>query len=906
LLELLGQGGMGVVYKARQTRLKRDVALKMILSGPHATPIQLARFRAEAESVARLQHPNIVQIYEIGEYDGLPFFSLEYVDGGTLADKLRGTPLPARAAVRLIEMLARAMQYAHERGVVHRDLKPANILLEAPEGAQGPRAVSLEPFSSGVRHAPPPTPKIADFGLAKQMESSSQQTQSGSILGTPSYMAPEQARGITHEIGPPADIYALGAILYELLTGRPPFRAATVMETVNQVIGQEPVPPTRLQPSVPRDLETICLKCLQKEPYKRYFTAAALADDCAAFLKGEPIKARPIPLWERTAKWVRRRPLVAGLLVALVLVTVVGFGLVTWKWQEAESNARAEAQASAVALRERERAETNSLRAMGAVDSMLIQLAQEYQLADDPRTERKQRAWLREALKYYKEFLKERSDDPVVRQKTALASKHVGDILRLLKEEIAEARQAYGQAIVLFGDLTRAFPDNAAYRQALADSYNWHGELVRTTQLRAQAGDSFRQALALQERLVADFPSQPNYQRELARSQYNLAILELEANRPKEADNVFARAIGILEGLYRRFPDEPDYGHELARCEFNRGQALRALGRNLEAELAYREAVSLLRDLVAKNPRRRDYRRELIVAYNNAGFYYNQRPATPLLSATTIGLLADPQGRGAWLAVAGLPGGTPTPRMAQAAAEALHRQALAVARELVADSPDVPDYRSELATTHLNLGLVLAGRDRTAAAQEWEQARELLKRLVKERPDIPAYQGDLGMVQGNLGWVLLGQQKWAEAVQSLQEGVANARAALKSNPDNPNYLAALRDQYPQLARAFLGLKRPAEAAGAARALASIAGDRGRDYYIAARYLAGCAAEARADAAQSRGYADEAMRLLEQARAKGQVLSKSLGTEEAFAALRGRPDFQPLVTELRSPGKTSPR
>ena len=271
ILEELGRGGMGVVYKARQVSLRRLVALKMIRSGAHAGPQELERFRAEAEAAARLRHPNIVQIYEVGDQSGLPFFSLEYVDGGSLARRLAGTPLPAREAAALVEVLARAVHAAHGRGIAHRDLKPANVLLDwRSEETPDRRDPAIEQQTTVVAKA---VPKITDFGLAKRLDEDSGQTRSGAVLGTPSYMAPEQAAGRTREMGLLVDVYALGAILYETLTGRPPFRAATALETLEQVRSQEPVPPSRLQPKVPRDLETVCLKCLEKEPKKRYPSA---------------------------------------------------------------------------------------------------------------------------------------------------------------------------------------------------------------------------------------------------------------------------------------------------------------------------------------------------------------------------------------------------------------------------------------------------------------------------------------------------------------------------------------------------------------------------------------------------------------------------------------------------------
>lgn len=303
---ILGRGGMGVVYLARQVGLKRTVALKMVRGSNLAGEQELARFRAEGEAIARLQHPNIVQIYEIGEQDGNPYFSLEYVNGGSLEQKLAGTPLTPDAAGELTAVLAAAMHAAHQAGIVHRDLKPANVLLTA-DG----------------------TPKITDFGLAKQLDDDSGQTRSGTIMGTPSYMAPEQASGKNELIGPPADIYALGALLYEQLSGRPPFRGATVYDTIDQVKTLDPVPPSQLQPKVPRDLETICLKCLQKEPAKRYATALALSEDLRRYRDGEPILARRSSWAERAVKYAKRRPLVVGswtLAVGFLVSVLAGGG----------------------------------------------------------------------------------------------------------------------------------------------------------------------------------------------------------------------------------------------------------------------------------------------------------------------------------------------------------------------------------------------------------------------------------------------------------------------------------------------------------------------------------------------------------------------------------------------------
>ncbi len=331
ILEELGRGGMGVVYKARQIGLNRLVALKMILAGSAADDRDRARFKTEAEAIARLSHPNIVQIFEVGEHQGSGWFSLEFVDGGSLSDRLKGEPLPVHASARLVETLARAAHFAHEHGVVHRDLKPANVLLQKKEGnLRGTESTEQKNDCSSEEKSPAcsapsvalwfdhSSPKLTDFGLAKTLDADIHHTRSGMVVGTPGYMAPEQATG-GNGVGPATDTYALGVILYQLVTGKLPFVAETPMEVMIKVTQEEPPRPRKWQPRLAADLETIILKCLEKDRRRRYASALELAEDLRRFQAHEPILARPVRPLERAVRWVRRRPALAGMMLVAVL-----------------------------------------------------------------------------------------------------------------------------------------------------------------------------------------------------------------------------------------------------------------------------------------------------------------------------------------------------------------------------------------------------------------------------------------------------------------------------------------------------------------------------------------------------------------------------------------------------------
>jgi len=346
LLEKVGEGGMGVVFKARQKSLDRIVAVKMLRLGPHAAPEFVKRFRAEAIAAGSLQHPNIVAIHEVGSHQGQHFFVMDYVQGQSLARLVGNRPLPARAAAQYVRTIAEAVHYAHERGILHRDLKPTNVLVDAKHQV-----------------------RVMDFGLARRLEGDSELTLTGQVLGSPHYMPPEQAAGKRGRVSRRTDVYGLGAILYHLLTGRPPFVGEELADMLQHVLNSEPVAPRLLNPAVPRDLETICLKCLEKEPARRYATAAAVADELGRYLQDQPIAARPVGRVEKLWRCCRRQPVRAGLIAALLMVFLVGAFGVLWQWQRAE--------------RQRRRAEAGELHALRLAYVSDMNLAFQAVEADD-------------------------------------------------------------------------------------------------------------------------------------------------------------------------------------------------------------------------------------------------------------------------------------------------------------------------------------------------------------------------------------------------------------------------------------------------------------------------------------------------------------------------------------------
>lgn len=536
---VLGSGGMGVVFRADDPKLGRTVALKLLLDTRCSDPRYVARFRAEATAVARLQHPAIVQVYETGVHRGRPYLALEYVPSGTLAEQLGGRPQPPTASADLVARLAEAVQHAHEQGVIHRDLKPGNVLLAA-DGS----------------------PKLTDFGLAKLPDDEGM-TRTGDILGTPSYMAPESTSG-EGSSGPALDIYALGAILYEMVTGRPPFRAATALETLEQVRTVDPVAPGRLQPGLSRDLETICLRCLEKTASRRYGSAQQLADDLGRFLRGEPVRARPVGPLRRLTKWARRQPTIAALaLVSIIFGVAFLIGVLRYNAQLRD--------AAAEERRLRERARRQYDQARDTVRQMLAR-ADARGDAGIPRLQELRRDQQEDALAF---FLRIAADDdladPDIRFEAARA-RHQAGLLQIILGRPAEASASLERARAELAALVRDHPDRGLFRFHLVDVLKLLGSVGETAP--QQAESYLREAIALAGQLVSESPKSIAYRSAQADARMNLGGMMVLQKRFDEADELYGQAAAYYEEAAREQPESWAARLMVAKICLNRSQLM--------------------------------------------------------------------------------------------------------------------------------------------------------------------------------------------------------------------------------------------------------------------------------------------------------------------------------------------
>ena len=708
---VLGRGGMGAVSLARQSNANRQVAVKMLPSGG-AKAEDLVRFRLEGENLARLRHPNIVRVYEVGAVGDRPFFSMEYVSGGNLADSLAGTARPPAEAAALAETLARAVHAAHQYGVVHRDLKPANIL--------------LDDHDSGSSHAPF---KITDFGLAKRVGHDSGLTQTGQILGTPSYMAPEQASGGS-AVGIPADVYALGAILFEALTGRPPFRGGSPWETMMKVVHEPPPAPSRFRAGLPRDLEVVCLKCLAKKPEDRYASADALAEDLRRWLDGLPIAARPAGAARRAWLWARRHPAYAALGSLLAASVVAGATGVALQWMRAERHLAQSRRRVGLAL--------DAIKTFytGASEDVLLKRPE---LAD-LRT-----SLLKAPLGFYQSLREElEADDRPDREARA----QLVDVLARVGELNADvgreddALRAYLEAAETARRILRDEPGDRPARRALGDALVEAAEIDAQTSRLGRARDGLTDALGVFDALARESPDDLEVQEGRAACLHTLGNVECDEQHFEDSERRYLESVAILEDLVSRRPGHAKSLDDLGGAENDLAIMYAQWNRLDRAGRWFHEGLETRRRLAREHGGSAGNLRKFASSLNNYGGFLQNTDRLP---------------------------------------DALpyYEEAGAIQERLVRENPTVALYQDDLAVTHENIAANMgdSGR-RERAIAEYRAALALRERLAADHPASLDYQARLARSHVELALNLVEGREYASAeAEARAAGAALERAA---------------------------------------------------------------------------------------------------------------------------------
>ena len=739
LLEPIAQGGMGIVYKARQIRLDRLVALKLLRGGALASPEDRRRFRAEAEAVALLDHPAIVPIHEIGEAEGQLFFSMKlYLAGslaGSIADGAWSGPAreKQRRVARLVLDIAEAIHHAHRHGILHRDLKPGNILLDA-EGR----------------------PHVADFGLAKDLRRTTDATRTGVILGTPSYMAPEQATGKPGMLTVAADVYSLGAILYELLTGRAPYRSDNVLETLHSVMHGTLTRPTNFDRTIHRDLETICLRCLERDPARRYPSAEALADDLRRFGSGQPILARPVGPINRLWRWAKRQPAIAALTLSLFASLVLGLVLVAWQWRRAEQhldllkkeaiNTDREAKEAA---KQKLIADANFAKAHEAVRQFFSTVGDQ-KLRETPNLQPLRRELLGKAAVYYRWLQEERGENVEMQTELVEVFRRLGSVL------VETGDRAQAVEMLRQGDAIAAQilvrkpndPDLLAHRTQMLNALGVNLIALNRPQ---EAADAYRQAEELGQQTVAQFPNHDEAVYGLVQVLLNHSHRDDELGKSEDAARRLAQAEKLGERLLQLRPHSADFNNIVASIHSHKGSRLQKLERPAEALDSYQAALRIRRDVAEQNPDVHRFRRELAEAYHNQGVAFQKLNRSR-------------------------------------EAEDAFRQSLKIHKTLVLENPEVPQYRRDLAGSLVHQGIAFKriGAKGEALAH-YREAADLQERLLLESPNLIGLRSDLGNSYFSIG-VLHGEtgQK-AEAKAAYEKSMAHYRKLVEEDGDNIEY-----------------------------------------------------------------------------------------------------------------------
>lgn len=878
----VGRGGMGVVYRARDLSLHRDVAVKLLQDNyPPDSPIA-RRFTDEAKITAQLQHPGVPAVYHVGSLpDGRPFLAMKLIKGRTLAALLAERPEVAADRGRFVaifEDICQAVAYAHSLRVIHRDLKPSNVMV----GKFGEVQVMDWGLAKVLTPAGTPVPanggsviRNREFADSGTRGGSGMSTRAGSILGTPAYMAPEQSGGDVDRLDTPCDVFGLGAILCEILTGQPPYVGREEDQILRQAMRAELADAhDRLaECGADPELVTLSLKCMAPDARDRPRDAGEVAAAIAALRSAAEDRARRAELDQvRVTEQGKRRRVLLG--AGTVIVAALLLGLSASLWQmfraiDAERQATKNLHAEQLARQDEAKAREQAFAALRSMTTEVIarKFAQGTALTDDDR------AFLRGIIAQFDAFAAIKGEDPESRALQAEGRYRVG-VIRHRLGELREAENDFDEAVAIQKQLAAELPARPEFGDDLARSLNARGILRYAMGRLVDAEQDYDQALTIRLALPTDFASRVESREQLARCYNSRAALKGDTGRLDDAVRDFDTALSIRERLAADYPDRPELRDDLAAIHNNRGRQLIGLGRPAEAEHDYNLAVGIQRQLAADFPARPEFRQNLARSYI---------------------------GRGALLTHTGRPRD----------AEKDYDQAVGLQRQLAADFPARPEYRQDLAASQSNRGVLLMIRGQLAdAAKDFDEALSIRRRLAADFPERPDLRNDLASTFVNLA--VLQQQKgnWAASKQPLMDGRPHHLAALKANPRHLGYRQVYRNQLLALAAAHAGLLEPNEAMRTAETRRDVGWDPPADAFDAARILSLCApivarhdkldAKQREDAA--RFYGDAAIDLLRQAISKGFTNLDTLKKDTDFDSIRQRDNFRALVAELEKKGK----
>jgi serine/threonine-protein kinase len=966
VLDEVARGGMGVVFRARQRSLNRIVALKMLLGGPLAGPAALQRFRMEAEAIATLDHPNIVPIYEVGACRDQPFFSMKYMEGGTLAGNRERFRDP-RAAAQLVATVAGAVHYAHQRGILHRDLKPTNVLLDAEgrphvsdfglakrleEPTPAVTFIQDERPSANVGHLPGLSQLSTQVHAAapRTYSDNAYATQTGMIIGTLSYMAPEQATGDKASITTRADVYALGAILYELLTSRPPLRGATPLETLHLLRDTQPERPRALRPGLERDLDTICLKCLEKDPLKRYSSAEALAEELQRYLDGEPIQARPVGPVERAWRWCRRKPVIASLAASLILTVMAAFavvsilGLFAWKkaddaranlrqalkneeeaehhraeaqenFEEAERQ-RAEAQKNLEEARRQQALEEKSFhRAHDAVYDFWVRVSEK--LSEVPSLLPLRKELLEATLAYYDQFLKERGDDPKLQMETADTLVSVAQINSLIGSK-AKSLDAYEKARDLYAKLYDTNPKSLELQIKLARGWHNVGTLQAANARFGPSLDSHLEAKMLYDEFLRDHPKDAELRGGKANTLHNLAVAYMETGRSEDAFAACRESIDLFEKLAQDHPKNLNFPSAVASGYNQLGVLYRnQQGRTQDALDAYQKALGLRVNLADKKQQDVRAQCDLAESYHNVGSAlhdlgkkdegrrawdeaYAIRKRLADLNPTVTYLKCDLAASLTDLGLAASDKGDTS------GAIEYYQKARDLLRQVVRDNPGVPQFQSDLAKSYFNAGVRYGAlKLRREARDAYQQSREIQEKLVAASPDHLGYRNELATTLVNLGIVQAQLDQFDDGLATLHHGIELQRVTFERAPQVPAYRHTLHALYGSLAEVERAAGHPDLAVDATLERQKLWPDNptelfnaGRELTMAARKVGkGRAQLSDNERAERDKYCGLAVAALRQAVEHGFKDVERMRKDPDLELLRGRDEFEKLLSQI---------